>query len=307
MPQQTMYRVGRNLPYPEESQHVVDTIGIEILGHLTETTHPPTATVLEHDLPIISRKAPVLAVDRKIIGRRTGLAIQIKVVRLHPSFHTVATDTYGNVSLQNDSLRTGIIGSRQQLFMQAELYIIIVRNFLVGRSGRTAKSTYVFRPVFRILRPCVEIGRPETVAQHAKRRIGHQPIFVPLEKSLKTFGGQHFFTLTTEHGMQIFLLQGTYRLVVHLGQSIQSRPPLFVFRHFLFVRKLRQLAQIDILGMERINGNTIIWIRVQPILMNSRVVHGQQLNDAHPGKHRPIDHSFQVAEIPHPATAFATQ
>ena len=191
--------------------------------------------------------------------------------------------------------------------MQAELYIIIVRNFLVGRSGRTAKSTYVFRPVFRILRPCVEIGRPETVAQHAKRRIGHQPIFVPLEKSRKAFGGQHFFTLTTEHGMQILLLQGTYRLVVHLGQSIQSRPPLFVFRHFLFVRKLRQLAQIDILGMERINGNTIIWIRVQPILMNSRVVHGQQLDDTHPGKHRPIDHSFQVAEIPHPATAFATQ
>ena len=302
-----MYRVGRNLPYPEESQHVVDTIGIEILGHLTETTHPPTATVLEHDLPVISRKAPVLAVDRKIIGRRTGLAIQIKVVRLHPSLHTVAADADGNVSLQNDTLRTSIIGSRKQLFMQAELYIIVVRNFIIGRSGRTAKGTYVFPPVFRILRPCVEIGRPETVAQHAKRRIGHQPIFVTLEKSRIASGGQHFFTLTTEHGMQVLLLQGTYRLVVHLGQSIQSSPTLFVFRHFLFVRKLRQLAQVDILGMERINGNTIIWIRVHPILMDSRIVHGQQLDDAHPGKHRPIDHGFQVAEIPHPATAFAAQ
>ena len=38
--------MDRNLPDTEETKHMVDSIGIEILCHIRETTNPPLAVVL---------------------------------------------------------------------------------------------------------------------------------------------------------------------------------------------------------------------------------------------------------------------
>ncbi len=79
--QQSVYGIHRYLPYSEETKHVVDAVGVEVLSHLAETCLPPGKTVLVHLLPVVGRESPVLSEHREIIGRSTGLAIHVEQTR----------------------------------------------------------------------------------------------------------------------------------------------------------------------------------------------------------------------------------
>ena len=76
--QQGIHRIERNLPNAEEAQDVVDTIGIEILGHLHEASLPPRIAIFGHLRPIVGREAPILAHHREIIGRSTRRRVHIE-------------------------------------------------------------------------------------------------------------------------------------------------------------------------------------------------------------------------------------
>ena len=65
--------VKRHLPDPEEAEDVVDAIGVEIAAEPCEAGAPPGVVIPLHDLPVISREAPVLAFHGEGIRRRAGL------------------------------------------------------------------------------------------------------------------------------------------------------------------------------------------------------------------------------------------
>ena len=100
--EQTVYRVDWNLPDAEEAEHVVDTVSIEELRHVLETAYPPLATVFEHLVPVVSREAPILTVDREVIGWRTGLSVEVEVAWLHPYVAAIAVHANRDVALEDD-------------------------------------------------------------------------------------------------------------------------------------------------------------------------------------------------------------
>ena len=74
-----MYGIARYLPYAEETQDVVDAVGIEILGHLAETRFPPDVSVFLHFVPVVGGQEPVLAQNREVIGWCSGLTVQVEI------------------------------------------------------------------------------------------------------------------------------------------------------------------------------------------------------------------------------------
>ena len=63
-------RLG-HLPNTEETEDMVDSVCIEIILHLGETTSPPKETIFCHFVPVIRGEAPVLTGDGEIIRWRT--------------------------------------------------------------------------------------------------------------------------------------------------------------------------------------------------------------------------------------------
>ena len=106
--EQTVYRVDRYLPNAEETEYVVDAVGIEELRHVLEATHPPLTTVFEHLVPVVGREAPVLTVDREVIGRRTGLSVEVEVAWLHPHVAAIAVHADRDVALEDDMMLAGV-------------------------------------------------------------------------------------------------------------------------------------------------------------------------------------------------------
>ena len=103
LPQQPVHALDGYFPNAEKAQHVVDTIGIEILRHVLETAHPPNAVVGNHRIPVVGGEAPILAVHREVVGWSTSLAVQVEVLGLHPDIATMAVHANRNVTLQDDS------------------------------------------------------------------------------------------------------------------------------------------------------------------------------------------------------------
>ena len=111
----------RYLPDTEESQHMIDTDGIEILLHPAQAMTEPSRQLRA---PPVGREAPVLSVQRESIGRCSRLGIQMEQFRTGGRLHTLAIHPDGHVALQHDAFRTGIVGSRLQLTMKMILDVI---------------------------------------------------------------------------------------------------------------------------------------------------------------------------------------
>ena len=116
-----------NLPDTEETQHMVDTDSIEVLFH---PAHPamepfdqrrPFAISFYTFTPPICGEAPVLAIGREIIGRSTGGCVETEEIRMGGRLHTIAIDPDGDITLQTDSILTGIVGGSLQLKMKVIL------------------------------------------------------------------------------------------------------------------------------------------------------------------------------------------
>jgi len=75
---QTLCLLFWNGPYPEEAKNMVNTVGIKVTCHISKPVLPPGISVLFHDFPVICRKAPVLALHRKFIGRSASLCIHME-------------------------------------------------------------------------------------------------------------------------------------------------------------------------------------------------------------------------------------
>ena len=113
--QQSVYGMHRDFPNAEETQDVVDTVGIEVFRHLAETLHPPGITVFFHYVPVVSREAPVLTVHGEVIGWCARLSVQVEVVGFCPRFYAVAADADRNVTFQYYTIGSCVFRCSQQL------------------------------------------------------------------------------------------------------------------------------------------------------------------------------------------------
>ncbi len=100
---------------------MIDAVGVEIFGHLLQSSFPPSVSFLGHFFPVVGGKTPVLTFHGKIIRWCSGLSIQIKEVGLCPGFHTIGTNANRDVTFQNDAVFTGVCADFFQLFVQMVL------------------------------------------------------------------------------------------------------------------------------------------------------------------------------------------
>ena len=130
-----MNGINGNLPDTEETEYVVDAIGIEIFSHLAEAAYPPAAAVFEHSIPVVGGEAPVLSVYGEGIGRCTGLTVQVEVFRFYPGLYAVTADADGDITLQDDLVLPGVGMGSAHLLVEVELDEIPECHFFVYLRG----------------------------------------------------------------------------------------------------------------------------------------------------------------------------
>ena len=96
-PQPAFLRHGY-LPDAEETQHMVNAVGVKVAGHIAEPPFPPMAAVAQHLIPVVGRESPVLSIHGEVIGWGTGLTVEVEVARLLPHVASVAIHADGDIT-----------------------------------------------------------------------------------------------------------------------------------------------------------------------------------------------------------------
>ncbi len=177
--QQAVERRHRNLPYSEEAQNMVDTVGIEVFRHFAEALFPPREAVAVHLLPVIGGEAPGLAEDREVIGRCSGLAVHIEQAGVHPGVDTGTRDAYGYIALNGHAFAVRVVAHMAQLLVEVVLYVTYKVDFGAVLFYKLVEHVLAVGCVFA---PEAEVGCAEAVAQHTECRVWQQPGGVALHK-----------------------------------------------------------------------------------------------------------------------------
>ena len=136
--EQSVNTGGRYSPYTEETEHVVNAVGIKVFRHVLESSYPPFTSVIYHPLPVVGRESPVLSVYGESVRWSARLRVEVEVLRLMPYVTSVAVHSDRNVALENHTTRHGILMSRTHLSVEHKLHIIVERHvgiFLRFRIG----------------------------------------------------------------------------------------------------------------------------------------------------------------------------
>ena len=284
---------------------MVDTVGIEILCHLTETAHPPRAVVLQHLVPVVGGESPVLTICREGIRRSTSLSVQVEVLGFYPGLHTVATDADGDITLQDDTMSTGIGMCSPHLGIEVELYEIPESHLLIDLGGCLHHRLALILRQRVVIRPLLEFCRAVEVAIMTVGSVGHQPLLVLLEERLEGGSLHRLCTLLGIDRAQIVHLRLVHPFVVDLRQGVEFFLQLLEFGVCGLVLDLRQLAQIRILRMQGVDADRVVGVGVLPRMGDVRIVDGQHLQHTLLGLGTPVDHQLQVTEVTHTETALA--
>mmetsp|Transcript_13105 Transcript_13105/g.39670 ORF Transcript_13105/g.39670 Transcript_13105/m.39670 type:complete len:245 (+) Transcript_13105:2656-3390(+) len=102
--QQPRGAVTRNFPDAEESQHMINSVGVKILGHVGQSPLPERITVLLHFVPLVCGEAPVLPHFGKHVWRCACRYVHAEVARMHPCIHTALVHSNREVALQDDTV-----------------------------------------------------------------------------------------------------------------------------------------------------------------------------------------------------------
>ena len=169
--QQSMHGMHRDFPNTEETKNMVNPVCIEVFRHFLKTLHPPTITILFHNVPVVGRKSPILSVYREVVGRGARLSVEVEVMRFCPCFHTIAADTDRNISFECDTVFAGIFRSGYQLQVQMKLNIKIECDMRIIYRFRLTHLLYILSIINSMSGPFAEIRRLEGVAQITENRI----------------------------------------------------------------------------------------------------------------------------------------
>ena len=193
--QNAFNRVRRTAPDTEEAEDVINPKRIEVGAHLFEPLLPPGKTVLFHARPVVGRKAPVLTLRREGVRRRACLHVRMKKFRLLPDIRTVAIDTDGDVTLQNQALCMDVFGGFLKLKVKMELDEIIQLDFVAdGGIFFNERGDFVCA-IKTMSRPPAKVCRSEPVAQSAERRVRRKPMLILVKEILVVSQRKRFFLL----------------------------------------------------------------------------------------------------------------
>ena len=271
MAQQAALMRKRNLPDAEESQYMVDTVGVEILRHSAQAGLPPGVVILRHSVPVVGGETPVLAVHAEEIRRCARAGIQVVELRIHGGIHAVPAYPDGQVPLQVHTLLVGVLHRLRQLLVQMELH------------------------------PAVEIRR-DPVPLGAELRIRIQPVGILLREMLAGRGGQVLGPALLVGLAQILGLKLHHPGIIHLRKGVQLLLQLLVGRILLHPH----IRKMDVDGMQGERRNRAVGIGIPPLPLAGGVVDGEQLQDALPGALHPVHELGDVAEFAHAEALLAT-
>ena len=200
---------------------MVDAVGIKVLLHILEATHPPLTTVCNHAFPVVCRKSPVLSIYRESIWWSTGLRVEMKVFWLVPYITTIAVYTDRNIALKYYATCTCIIMGRAHLAVEHILHIIEERNILECLILRIRQSIAIgFVPLVVVL-PLIKFACAVLVAQIAILCIGYKPMVCSFEERLKILRFKNLLAFLLEQHLQVFYLSVVHTLIVNLWQGIK--------------------------------------------------------------------------------------
>ena len=151
-------RVRRTAPDAEKSENMVNAKRVEITPHLRKPPLPPGEAVGGHARPVVSGKAPVLALGGKRIRRRARLHVQMVQLRRLPGVRAMPIDADGNVALQNQAGGVDVGGGVLELQMQMILHEIMERDRPHGAAAACRRSRPVWPMTSSLIFPPGEPG-----------------------------------------------------------------------------------------------------------------------------------------------------
>ncbi len=224
---------------------MIDTIRIKIIGHLFEAILPPGKILLRHGVPIIGRKAPVLSVNREIVGGGARLRIHIKQIRSRPCIDTATIDPDRNIPFQNNPFLMGIFFRLIQLLMQKELQETIIIGDLFRSRICFQQMLQLIVAKNRKLAPLAELGRTQAIAQIAITSIREQPRFILTIESPVFIRSQHLVPVLSKQILTVIRFESQYLFIIQLRQFIELLCAVYIGILFLLiVQRQRSVSQI---------------------------------------------------------------
>ena len=171
--QQAIYTRHGNFPNAEETQYVVDAIGIKELRHVLETTHPPGAIVAQHLVPVVCWEAPILTFNREIVGWCTRLSVKVKVMWFGPHVTTMAVHANGDVAFQYHTLGASMFVGMAHLGVKQILNEVMEGHLLISLGCRRREWLAFGLVPSIMIGPLGEVGSAVEVAKVAILGVGH--------------------------------------------------------------------------------------------------------------------------------------
>ena len=292
-----------NFPNAEEAQDVVNAVSRKVFRHFAKAALPPSVVVRRHNVPVVSGEAPVLTVGREGVGRCSRLSVHIEVMGFYPRLNAATVNANGDVALENDALRLGIATHIAELDVKQVLQEAIERHI-----GIVLRQTlHLFLIVNGIVLPVAEVGSIVLITQVREGGIRHEPMGILAHKFGVILGSGKDFALGVKKLTQVAALLRVYLYVIHLCQGIKGVKAVPICRFRLLIVESTQLTQVNIHGMEGIDGNAVVGVRVKRRMRCRSVVDGQNLQDALLRLQAPIDHCSQIAKVAYALTALTSE
>ncbi len=193
------------------------------------------------------------------------------------------------------------------LLVEEVLHKVPECHFLVELGARIAHcgTLTVLKGV--VVGPLAECGCAVEVAIVAECGIGHEPVFVGIEKFLVLAALEHGGSFLVVEQLQVFALGVVHALVVDLRQGVQLLAQLLKLCCLERVLQRWQLVEVDVLRVQCIDADAVVGVGVLPCPGDGGVVDGQHLQGALAGGGHPVDHALEVAKVAHAEALLATQ
>ena len=186
--------------------------------------------------------------------------------------HTLTVHADGQVTLQHDTLRSGIVGSCLQLKM---------KNILEKR----------------------EVG---FFISRLPSNIRLQPPLVLCSPFLISLRLQQLLSTLLEKRLDIGRLHLVNSLIITIAKGIKFLALALICNHTSFRFQAAESFQVEVMRMESKAADDVIGIGVTPAVGQRRIIDRQQLNDLHTSGYSPVNQTPQVAKITHATTVFTT-
>ena len=275
-----------NGPDAEESEHVVDTVGVVELARLVQAHLPPAEIVFFEVVPAGGGESPVLAAVAEHVRRGAGTVGHREVFAFRPGVGAVLVDEDRNVALDADA-HLGNLGHRgRELHFRDVLHPGVVKGFLevlvpqrldiLGRGVLVLLPVLPARLVVLRLQDAVDavgLGPRVLIDPRGKREVFFQELVAVFENLLEDLAlpGRHSIIVNLSDGVERFLG------FVNFGFKIDGT-----------------LDRLDV-DENRVQGEGAA--RAVGARLCSGVVHRQKLDDVEVAKFAPAGKGNQVEEF----------